>query len=256
MGAIAWLQARQIVGDVRGLLVLALFAAVPLALATTVQVSGGFGKAQDGELASGIFLFVLYPQATCLLLALLHGTSIINAEVTGKTLTYLFTRPIPRWRVVVAKYAAIAACLAVPAVASLAAAWAIVGAPGGLSLLGSLAAATAAAVCAYTAVFAALGTLFTRRPMVVGLLYGIVEFGLSFIPAIVSTTTISYFLRSIVVRLHRPDMHGMPAELRRIIGDATLPFTAAVLAGIVVAGLGVAALVTASREYAMVDQAP
>ena len=81
------------------------------------------------------YLFLLYPQTLCLLLALLYGASIPGSELEGRTLTYLFTRPIARWRVVVGKYLAIVAAMLPPMLGSLVIAWFLLGQPGGAALL-------------------------------------------------------------------------------------------------------------------------
>ena len=43
-------------------------------------------------------------------LGVFYGTSLIADEVEDKTITYLFTRPIPRGAVLVGKYLAYLAC--------------------------------------------------------------------------------------------------------------------------------------------------
>jgi len=83
------------------------------------------------ETLLAVYLFLLYPQAVCLLLALFYGTSVLGDELDGKTLTYLFTRPLPRWHFVLGKYLGIGPGAAGPTALSLLAAWLIAGAPGG-----------------------------------------------------------------------------------------------------------------------------
>jgi ABC-type transport system involved in multi-copper enzyme maturation permease subunit len=200
-----------------------------------------------------IFLFLLYPHAICLLLALFYGTSVLADELDGKTLTYLFVRPLPRWRFVVGKYLGIVMALALPTAASLCAAWLCAGAPGGGTLFGGLLAGTLAALCAYNALFVLFGFLVPRRAMILALLYGaIFETVLSFVPALVNEFTITYHLRSLVARLLDLEV---PAEVARVVGGASAPAAVLALGGITAAALAAAAWLAARREYVVKDAA-
>ncbi|MBM4062739.1 MAG: ABC transporter permease [Planctomycetes bacterium] len=200
-----------------------------------------------------IYLFLLYPQAVCLLLALFYGTSVLADELDGKTLTYLFVRPLPRWRFVAGKYLGIVASLALPTAASLGAAWLIAGAPGGATLIGALLAATLAALCAYNALFVLFGFLVPRRAMIVALLYGVVfEFVGSFVPALVNEFTVTYYLRSLVARLLDVEI---PREIARVVGGASVPGASLALLLITVVSLALAARLAARREYVVKDAA-
>lgn len=120
-----------------------------------------------GKIAEGwIFQFVL------VMLCVIYGTGIIANEVEQKTVVYLLTRPVARWRILLPKY--LAACTA----AFLAAGGSLLltalatygsrlgGAPflrdAGVLLVG---------VQVYTSLFLLLGTVLTR-PLIVGLLFG------------------------------------------------------------------------------------
>ena len=55
-------------------------------------------------------IWVFYLRFTVPVLGVFYGTSLIADEVEDKTITYLFTRPIPRGAVLVGKYLAYLAC--------------------------------------------------------------------------------------------------------------------------------------------------
>jgi len=158
---------------------------------------------------------------------------------------------VAKWKVVAGKYAAVVGFLAVPTTLSLVLSWLLLGAPGGARLLGGMELAGLGAVLAYTAVFAAIGTLFRNRPLVVGILYVVVVEGvLSFVPALINTVTVTYYLRSVVVRALGLTL---PPELARLVGGASLLEAVAVLLGIAAAALALAAAVVTRREYSVAD---
>lgn len=200
-----------------------------------------------------IYLFLLYPQAICLLLALFYGTSVLGEELDGKTLTYLFTRPLPRWQFVVGKYLGIVTALVVPTGLSLLLSWLILGAPGGPVHLGGLLAGTIGALLTYNALFVLFGFLIPRRAMIVALLYGIFfELILSFVPALVNEFTITYYLRSLVVEILDVEI---PREITRVVGGAGAPFALFAIAALVVVPLALSSLLAARREYVVKDTA-
>jgi ABC-type transport system involved in multi-copper enzyme maturation permease subunit len=204
------------------------------------------------SLFCAIYLFMLYPQSICLLLALFYGSSLLGTELDNKTITYLFTRPIARWRVVVGKYLAIAAALIPPTAASVAASWLLLERPGGVRLLAGMEAGACGAVLGYTAVFVLIGFLVPRRAMVVGLLWGLVfEFALSLFPALVNGFTVTYQLRSLVVAIVGIEL---PPDLLRIIGDASVASALLALFSMIAIGLIVSARLAARREYVVTEQ--
>ena len=205
------------------------------------------------QLITAVYLFVLYPQVICLLLALLYGTSILGHELDGKTLPYLFTRPLPRWRFVTGKYLGIVASLIVPTSVSLAAAWFLMGALSDLKLLLAVWIGTLGALLAYNAVFSLFGFLTPRRGMIVALLYGIIfELILSFAPALVNQVTVTYYLRSLVVEFLDLEV---PRQLSRMVGGASLSTAALSLGAIIAVTLGLSSLMAARREYVVKDDA-
>lgn len=199
-----------------------------------------------------VYLFFVYPQAICLLLALLYGSSLLWSELDNKTLTYLFTRPLARWKMVSGKYFAIVLTLIPLVSASLLISWLLLQMAGGWKLFAGILVASLGGILAYNTVFILLGFLIPRRAMVLALIYSVVfEFLLSFVPALVNTLTVSYYLRSLVVEIARIELHR---EIVRIVGGASLLTSIFVLAGIVLLGLSLSSLLASRREYVVAEQ--
>jgi ABC-type transport system involved in multi-copper enzyme maturation permease subunit len=200
-----------------------------------------------------IYLFLLYPQVICLLISLFYGTSVLGHELGGKTLTYLFTRPLPRWKFVVGKYLGIIVALTIPTCVSLLVSWWILGADGGFSVISGLLAGTVVALLAFNALFILFGFLIPRRAMIAALLYGVIfELILSFIPALVNQFTITYYVRSFVVEMLDIDI---PPEAIRVVGGASPQGALVALAVITVGALAASSFLAARREYVIHDQA-
>ncbi len=205
------------------------------------------------ELIYSIYLFLLYPQTICLLLALFYGTSVLGQELDGKTLTYLFTRPLARWKFVAGKYLGIIVALAIPLTLSVLASWLLLGAVGGMALIGSILLVSLAAIIAYNAIFLLFGFLIPRRAMIAALLYGVFfEFILSFVPAMVNQLTVTYYLRSIVTGIMQVEV---PREISRIVGGSSIPFSLLALLIIVSISLLLASILAARKEFVIKDEA-
>ena len=113
-----------------------------------------------------VFNFIL------VILCIIYGTGIIANEVEQKTILYLLTRPVPRWRILFPKYlaACTAAFLAVGGATLVTALGTYGGSLGSAPLLRDIG-VLAVGVLVYTALFLLLGTVL-NRPLIVGLLYG------------------------------------------------------------------------------------
>ena len=70
------------------------------------------GRAIGGGALFGLMIWLLYIRFIVPVLGVFYGTSLIADEIDDKTITYLFTRPIPRASVLLGKYAAYLACTA------------------------------------------------------------------------------------------------------------------------------------------------
>ena len=198
------------------------------------------------------YLFLLYSQTVCLLLALLYGSSLLGSELDNRTLTYLWTRPVARWRLVVGKYLAIVSVLIPPTLVSLTVSWWLMGHPGG-NTLPALLATSVGGTLGYNAVFVLLGFLAPKRAMILALLYGVIlEFLLSFVPAMVNTFTVTYYLRSLAIEITGLEV---PDEIARIAGGASWQAATITLVVIIFIGLHGSSWLATRREYVVADQA-
>src|ERR1044072_6995710 len=68
------------------------------------------GAAVGGATIFGMIIWLLYIRFILPILGVFYGTSLIADEVDDKTITYLFTRPIPRSAVLLGKYLAYLVC--------------------------------------------------------------------------------------------------------------------------------------------------
>src|SRR5256885_9567052 len=68
------------------------------------------GMRMAGPSIFGLMIWVFYLRFTVPVLGVFYGTSLIADEVEDKTITYLFTRPIPKGAVLIGKYLAYLAC--------------------------------------------------------------------------------------------------------------------------------------------------
>jgi len=251
MATVAWLQLRQMLAG-KKVWMLTIFLLLPAGLSALIAAAGEWRGGEEEELLKAIYLFMVYPQAVCLLLALLYGTSLLNAELEEKTITYLFTRPVPRWKVFLGKYAALVPWLAAPSLASLTGSWLLLGRPGGAALLGGMALAVLGSVAVYGAIFGLVGVVFRTRTLVIGVLYAVIfEFFLSFLPAVVSALSVTHYLRSVVLKV--TDLE-VPEEVLVIVGNASLLESAGVLGAIALAAVGLASFVCTRREYVVAEQ--
>src|SRR5512134_2909220 len=64
------------------------------------------GVRVSGPLIFGMMIWLLYLRFIIPVLGIFYGTSLIADEVDDKTITYLFTRPVPRAAVLVGKFLA------------------------------------------------------------------------------------------------------------------------------------------------------
>src|SRR6187397_449900 len=67
-------------------------------------------NAVTGPTIFGLMIWVFFIRFSVPVLGVFYGTSLIADEVDDKTITYLFSRPIPRAAVLVGKYLAYLAC--------------------------------------------------------------------------------------------------------------------------------------------------
>jgi len=188
-------------------------------------------------------------------LGVFYGTSLMADEVEDKTITYLFTRPIPRGAVLVGKYLAYlvcTVCVVLPAVVII---WLLI-----VPLKGSLGASVidlakdlgvlALGLAVYGAVFALIGAAL-KRPLLVGLIFVFGWETLAMVlPGNLKRFTVAYYLQGLVP-------HAMPSDsplslMQQIFQDTPgLAQSLISMAIIEVVCLWLAARTVARREYVL-----
>jgi len=215
------------------------------------------GVRMNGSAIFGLMIWLLYIRFIIPVLGVFYGTSLVADEVEDKTITYLFTRPIPRGAVLLGKYLAYLACTILLVLPSAVIVYFIVVPLGGVSIgeqfpsllsdLGML----AAGLAAYGGVFAFVGARL-KHPLVAGLvfIFGWEPWVLIF-PGYLKRATVAFYLQALVP-------HAMPNEESVIAGILQLfnempplATSLASLAGITVAALWLAARAVESREFVL-----
>ena len=214
------------------------------------------GVRVQGASVFGMMIWIFYLRFTVPVLAVFYGTALIADEVEDKTITYLFTRPIPKGAVLLGKYLAYLACttmvvlpsvmlvffLVVPRGGSLAEAFPSLLADLGIMFLG---------LAVYGAVFACVGA-WLKRPVLTGLLF---VFGwepvILVVPGYLKKFTVAYYLQALVP-------HAMPADssavsiLTSLFKDTpSLSFALVMLVVLWAASLTVATRLVDRREYVL-----
>src|SRR6188472_2680282 len=168
------------------------------------------GTRMAGPAIFGLMIWVFYLRFTIPVLGVFYGTSLIADEVEDKTITYLFTRPIPKGSVLVGKFFAYLACTLFVVLPSVVIVYLCIvpmrGSLGAsfLDLLKDLA-LLASGLAVYGAVFAFIGARF-KRPLLVGLIFifGWEQAALAF-PGYLKKFTVAYYLQAMVP-------HAMPND--------------------------------------------
>src|SRR3954462_13954118 len=168
------------------------------------------GMKVAGPAIFGLMIWVFFLRFTVPVLGVFYGTSLIADEVEDKTITYLFTRPIPKGAVLVGKFFAYLACTFFVVLPSVVIVYLCI-----VPLRGSLGASfvdlvkdlslLAIGLAVYGAVFAFIGARF-KRPLLVGLIFifGWEQMALAF-PGYLKKFTVAYYLQAMVP-------HAMPND--------------------------------------------
>lgn len=203
----------------RRALVAAGLAALPLILAVVVRQVSHFKGPARAELLISLLWFLLV-QTIVPLVALVAASPVVAEEIEDRTITYLFTRPIPRAAILCGRWLAaalpivlllctsaelIVRTLAMTGSAESHEAWMPAGFHGRMLLTVAMGGAV------YSAVFAAMGAL-VKRPMLVGLGYTFVYEGfLGNLPGSNQKGTVIYYLKSFLLSPY-PDLVGDTRE--------------------------------------------
>jgi ABC-type transport system involved in multi-copper enzyme maturation permease subunit len=234
----------------RGRLRWVVLALLALPVVGTGALALGGAKGQD--LLTN--MLEVYFRFLVLFLPALTASQIVAEEIEGKTFTFLFARPAPRWAMPLGKYlATVAPLVALFAVsASLCCAIAMlppdVSASDRVDMLGILGRALAAltlGVLTFGAMTALIGAWFTGHPFIAVMGYLLVVEGLlASLPTIFSVAAMSWHLRNLA------GLTGTAAS-DSVFAEAHLaPWaSAAVLAGVTVLALLLAAVSVSDAEY-------
>jgi ABC-2 type transport system permease protein len=192
---------------------IAIFLRLLVGLGLPLFEGGRRGGPMSGTTGPAIFggmIWILYLRFIVPVLGVFYGTSLIADEIEDKTITYLFTRPIPRGAVLVGKYLAYLACTVFVVLPSVVVVYLLI-----VPMRGSLGAAfpdllkdlllLTLGLAVYGAVFAFVGAKF-KRPLLIGLVFvfGWEQAVLAF-PGYLKQFTVMFYLQALVP-------HAMPAD--------------------------------------------
>ncbi len=227
--------------------------AFPVAIVTTMSVVAR-AQMEDRYTAEnltepfGMAMYFLIPEVSCLLGLLLWATPAISTEIEGQTWVYLMMRSSGRGMVLVGKYLTSviwtlsAACVAVT-VCTL-----VVGPAIGSELWWVLIKLSTLSCIVHASLYIAIGTIFYRRTMVAAVLYTVVvEYVVSFIPALVNQFTINYRLRGLLANWM--NWEDARSEAENIFGSESASVHLQMLVLMVVVFLGIAIYRVQRTEY-------
>lgn len=241
---------------------MALVVAGPVFLAIVariVQASGiaplRVNGAQVGASAIfGMMIWVLFLRFIIPVLGVFYGTSLVADEVDDKTITYLFTRPIPRGAVLLGKYLAYLVCTTLVVLPSVMIVYFLIvpfdQIPASFGALVKDLGILALGLAVYGALFALIGAVL-KRPLVIGLVFA---FGWEqvalLMPGYLKRFTLAYYLQALVP-------HAMPSDsvvtlLQSVFRDS--PSAASSLFWLFLAlavSLGLAMRAIERREYVL-----
>jgi ABC-type transport system involved in multi-copper enzyme maturation permease subunit len=236
-----WVASRRVfdlsLGEMlwsRRTIFMALVVGGPVLLAIIVRVLDAFGLTAlrvNGQRINGIAIFgvmiwVLFLRFIVPVLGVFYGTALMADEVEDKTITYLFTRPIPRGAVLIGKYLAYLVCTSLVVLPSVMLVYFLVVPLREIAStftqlvtdLGLL----ALGLAAYGALFAFVGAFF-KRPLVIGLVFA---FGweqvVMALPGYLKQFTLAYYLQALVP--HAMPSDGVVSVLQSLVRDAPSPF--------------------------------
>ena len=210
LGQMLWSRRSLFLGVLLGGPVLL---ALALRIVSTLYTSGFQinGAPAAGATIFGMMMWLLYIRFIVPVLGVFYGTSLIADEVDDKTITYLFTRPIPRRAVLLGKYLAYLVCTVLLVLPSVMVVFFLIGSTGGSSIAEGFPSLVSdfgmliAGLAAYGALFALVGTRI-KRPLIVGLVFAFGwEPGVLLFPGYLKRLTVAYYLQALV-------RHEMPQD--------------------------------------------
>ncbi len=214
------------------------------------------GVRVGGDAIFGVMIWFLYLKFIVPILAVFYGTSLIADEVEDKTITYLFTRPVPRGSVMIGKYLAYLACTLLVVLPSIMLVFFLVVPIGRSTIAQSFPSLITdlgligLGLVVYGALFSWIGARL-RRPLIVGLVFafGWEQIVLLF-PGYLKRFTVAYYLQALVP--HAEPQEGLGGLLQSLFRDYPSPLVSVTwLAVVWAACLALAALAVERREYVL-----
>jgi ABC-2 type transport system permease protein len=217
------------------------------------------GVRVGGNVIFGTMIWMLYLRVIVPILGVFYGTSLIADEVEDKTITYLFTRPIPHGAVLVGKYLAYLACTVLIVLPSVMVVYFLVMPLGGRGIAGLAAGfpdllkdlgLLALGLAVYGAVFAFIGAQF-KRPLLFGLFFAFGwEFVVMWIPGYLRRFTVAYYVQALVP--HAMPQEGVTSLLQSVFQDHPSVWVSLVALGVILGVfLTLAAWAVDRREYVL-----
>ncbi len=220
MGQILNLSLRQLTGKWRVILTV-LLALIPVGLAF---VPGGDGADSNEDfingLLDGLLVGVIMPLVTIAL-----ATAAFGNEIEDKTLSYVFLKPVARWRIAIPKFLA-SVVIAAPLALVSGALATYVGMDGDLRTTVAVSVALLVGVITYASVFTWAG-LVTTRALPFAIVYVFLWEGLlsTFIGGVRYLSVRGYTLAI---------MNGLDENGLETLGDRVIEFPAAIIGAILV----------------------
>jgi ABC-2 type transport system permease protein len=212
------------------------------------------GERVGGAALFGLLIWWVYLRFVVPVLGVFYGTALIADEVDDRTITYLFTRPVPRASILLGKYVAYLVCTTLVVLPSVMLVYFLlvplkeVGTHfvSFVTDLGLL----ALGLAVYGALFALVGTML-RRPVIAGLVFA---FGWEQIamlmPGYVRRFTLVYYLQGLVP--HAIPSEGIVSLLTYAFNDSPGATLCLICLGIaLIVALGLAMRAVGRREYVL-----
>jgi ABC-2 type transport system permease protein len=241
---------------------LGLLVGAPVLLAVVVRILAATGwlpvvngARVGGPALFGVLIWLLFVRFVVPVLGVFYGTALMADEVDDKTITYLFTRPVPRASILFGKYLAYLACVVLLLLPAVVIIYFLVVPVGGsigqgFPLLAADLGMLAVGVAAYGAVFALVGA-WLKRPLIVGLVFAFGwEQTVLLIPGYLKRLTVAYYLQALVPHA-MPQDSALSSLLLMFQELPSVPVSLACLAGIIGSALWLAGRAVESREYVL-----
>ncbi len=228
------------VGRIAIWIVLVMF---PVALITALRLL----DPGEGDEQWGLTLYFLI-EVVCLLGLLLWATPAISTEIEGQTWIYLAMRRSGRSLVLLGKYLTAVIWTLSAALVSISACIAVMGSYGGFRLWSVMCIVAVLSCFAHASLYVLIGLLFYRRTMVTAVFYTLlIEWGMSWVPALANKLTINYRLRGLLADWM--DWESVRSNAEHIFGREPASTHLLVLFAITISLLGVAMFRLGHSEF-------